>query len=278
MRKGYGKASILVHENCAGKIGEGARDQGRYMMKLGDEVCPAVWEVFEGGYIMEKLDELPAKKDTQFAKNLMTDIFGQLQTYVWTTPQWSAPNWRGPLRAFMLLNGRGLGNWLDEVYPKNSDIGFYRIHGDPTFCNVMFERDTSSIKLIDPIQPIGKIPSVVSVDLAKIAQSVIGWEHVALGWPKFDKSLVSEYLLRVSHLHVRNERVFVDPQNIKFWLMVHLVRILPYVTDNMIITRWAKLGIDYIWNHKEEPLCDTLTTLMELSHSQKKPSSRRTKR
>jgi hypothetical protein len=110
---------------------------------------------------------------------------------------------------------------LDKLY-ENPSVQKEKdclIHGDPTVANIML-RDFEFV-IIDPIPPVGKIPSYKEVDLAKIMQSALGYEY---NFNKEYERSVDTWIIDVilSYSNYREEA------KVWFWTGIHCLRILPY--------------------------------------------------
>lgn len=256
---GFSGATLVVHEDITLKRGIGCRDQGEYARQLG--VGPRILELLDDGYIMETL---PRGRDIAEASPSMAlrTAMDILYHDVWGEHSLESWDWHTPFDTWAVhVYGQKLLNLKDAIYPKSRQYFMCRIHGDPTLSNIMYTAD-GKMRLIDPLRPKGKIPGFIGVDLGKMMQSVIGWEHVAYGWKM---PMCRAFIVKLSETE---QRVAM------FWLAVHALRILPYAAMNDDRVRsWANAIADMIIRHFDwgQP-CSMLSTLMELSRTHGKRS------
>jgi hypothetical protein len=275
--KGYGRATIATDGQTVVKFGDGAKDQGTYAITLGPKVCPRVLSTFHNGYAMEHLSA-PPSLELGWADIAMRKLVTLLITEVWNKDgSLGHEDWRERLIGWSWGHHRKDIAWLiEELYSYQSDRGrSVYTHGDPTLANVLYRGQ--DLVIADPLPPGDKIPSYREVDIAKVSQSVIGWEHVAHGWPYYGATLVAsfttalQYTVRSSRYEETNDR---RARRVLFWLMVHLMRAKPYVLERGArsvykVVKWLDTRISWI-EHRlkdqaEVQLCDTLTTLTALS-------------
>ena len=274
MRKGYSGAMVSVLDGrVVRKTGTAIDAQGRYCTELGARVCPNILNVREDEYTMELLGE-PDIADENLLHEYVREVRLLLRREVWNrrlfdreqfTPR-STLSWKTLLCEWSAM----VETLLGDLYRDNERDRFCMIHGDPTLANLLYTEDGFA-RLCDPIRPVGKIPPLPEVDAGKLLQSVAGWEHVACGWPSlFHDPGYAESAARIVVGELNERRCH-------FWLMVHLLRIVPYARDpsSTHVLRWAEHGSLVAYNDllKERPLCDTLSTLTELSRTLAKPSA-----
>lgn len=248
---GLSGAVVEVHDHVTIKRGPGVRQQADYADVL--NVGPNILEVLDDGYVMETCDY-----DNALRCPLVTlrRVLEKLTLNVWNRA--AAPtDWRTPFIEWAYRQPYDPLPLMNELYPPFS-VGpdYVMIHGDPTLSNVVYSRN-GRVLLIDPIKPTGKIPSIREVDIGKMLQSVVGWEHVMFGWPEpmvyiaagFIKDMSDEELLRAM-----------------FWLGVHALRIIPYADNNPRAMEWSLMTARTIFREIERNApCVTLTILMERS-------------
>lgn len=118
-----------------------------------------------------------------------------------------------------------------EKHLRWNDLITCRTHGDPTWCNTLWSNDT--LKLIDPIPATERIPDIRAVDLAKLLQSCMGWEGIMHGWPVTGYTdawmWVCELCLDTNEWNAT-----------RYWCLIHLARLMPYVTNRPEVVYWAK--------------------------------------
>lgn len=257
-QKGWSGSEIVVQEDRVIKSGDGASRQGRYCEHLGQLVCPRVISYVPNGYVMERLVE-PDEITDEWGKDTLTTVRQILEAEVWDVSSSAVQqqtSWRLMLRDWLQRMLPDSEEQLDKLYPEEHKdvLGF--VHGDPTLANCLLRPGDLEIVICDPIRSTGKIPSIPEIDVAKMLQSVVGWEHIACGWP-----LLSLWGA------VQPVTYGFEHRRLQFWLMVHLLRIVPYVGSDPIVKKWADDGARSIMIDMEshESLDTTLQTLHQLS-------------
>jgi len=149
-------------------------------------------------------------------------------------------------------------SWMmTDLYHGQTSLGCY-VHGDPTFSNVMVTLEGEKLRFIDPIRPVGKVAWLPEVDIGKMLQSVVGWEHVMFGW-----AMPGDACLNVLRDKFSEELL----HKAVFWLMIHALRIIPYASGRSeIALEWAShVAKEIFYNLGRNGACSTLMTLMERS-------------
>jgi len=255
-RAGFSGARIEIGDNFVLKNGKGCHDQAMYLKEL--RIGPEIYVIGADGYGMERLYHEPLALIHE--EEIFRVMLRLLDRVVWQRRHHSHP-WKGHLKTWLLMNWNFPGvacpvHLMDRLYDhRYEEFGQY-IHGDPTLSNVMVDKH-GDIKLIDPIRPEGKIPWLKDVDLGKMLQSVIGWEHVVFNWDMPEDTCVQVFYAHFTTLEL--ERAL-------FWLMIHALRIIPYAKGNSLTSFWARqVALSIEENFEKEDPCNTLMTLMELS-------------
>jgi hypothetical protein len=229
---GHSGAVIQAVARGVRKRAEGILHQAIYVMALGRGVCPEVraWSTDGDWYDMERLSEVRVPVDSTEMLQLLDRARSLLAGAVWSQqPFYSDFGWYVRLHRWCDLNAPWLVAELDELYAGPPARSVCRIHGDPTLANVM--RRGLDLVLIDPIPPGGKVPALREVDVGKLLQSAIGWEHqLDADWPPGAQEFVDQ-VLRYESDEMRRKS--------HFWLAVHCARILPYAKSPRI-ARWAE--------------------------------------
>lgn len=190
-------------------------DQAKYCMALGS-IAPTILGTTSDGYAMEVLEE---EEMTPFTPGA---VLWDLEHIVWPRPPLYLRGRRDwcPLLAEFL----GVESIPDWVASEQECL----IHGDPTLANVM--RRERELVLIDPLPPMGKTPSLRSIDRAAVMQSMCGWE-LLLGMEPRTTYLFPQEISMLTELEM---------QRVLFWLMVKARRILPYTSDPLVVD-WCHL-------------------------------------
>lgn len=179
---GYQSMGMSDAEFTVWKRGTGCAEQGKYIQHLGPHVAPYVSSVSEHGYEMELLH--PHQHDDTDLTWTLQKICALLVEHVWPLPPVSPPDhtWDQQMAAWMHAHGASyLVPHLSACYATVTLAGYVRIHGDPTVANLMLRRNGQTTEaqpiLVDPLPPKGKVPSRIEVDVGKMLQSALGWEH-----------------------------------------------------------------------------------------------------
>lgn len=240
---GAGKAGVIgrsgavveVLDRVAYKYG-GPDDlyaQAELCERLGPAVAPVILEKYKraNSYYMEKLQPLsnrnPLVLTSRAAKLLSLHVWPQSSTY-----DESYPDWRESVDEY--ASGSGLPSVRDLYQPQKT---VYRlIHGDPTFANMM-ERKDGDLVLIDPVPARANVPSVVEMDMARIVQSLYGWEHALDpdGWAMVQnpEMIMDRIFQRTDHLRAR--RTY-------FWAAYNCLRIIRKNVDATSVG-WASTNL-----------------------------------
>lgn len=221
----------------ASKHGPGVREQLDYLMLLPPETRPAVYEVFKDGYAMQALEHPPLRTQQQVS-DLLQKTHDVLRDFYWFQPTCVRMNDRWDVHLIQWLHGTcphhasETVQLLRRVYSPGLQVVARPclIHGDPTLANVMVDA-TGRLRLIDPIKPMGKVPSFCEVDMGKLLQSAMGWEHTLAPdrcvqpWPRH------QYEVLAGYDQVIKARAW-------FWCAVHALRVLPYAKSETV-REWA---------------------------------------
>lgn len=235
---GHSGARVCVNADMAVKTGAGVRAQADYLAKLPEVCTPRVLSVCTKGYTMERLYE--PKYRIHGTRPWLLQAAALLPDHYWSRPPaaTTAADWREQLDAWAEERRyRWLVGLARRVHPRGQDQPVL-IHGDPTAANIMRrhvvdaagERDGDEVVLIDPIAPMGKVPSLPAVDAGKLLQSALGWENVLerevdVPWG----GMAAEVLTALP---------MVDPRQAWFWCAVHCARVVPYAKRTAVRT-WA---------------------------------------
>lgn len=155
------------------KLGPNCQQEGAYCQHLGERVTPKIYNVFSGGYVMERLESAPR------TPRLLLEIEELLHDEVWNRPALpssSETKWQDELKKY------GVGNIPPYV---DFDTDYCLVHGDPTASNALLRGE--DLVLCDPRPPRVYIPQLKETDMGRILQSMLGWEVVAYGaaWVNF---------------------------------------------------------------------------------------------
>lgn len=211
------------------KEGRFCQEQGLFMQKLGAGICPEVYALSEEGYMMEELQEYVPQR---MGLDDIAHHLGKLDEFCWSESRNPyVLGWKG----LLLEKFPDLEDLLEEIYPAERQLFYCVIHGDPTFANVLWRGEGKYTKWIiaDPIPPAQQpyIPPLKAVDLGKVYQSCLGWESLNFGWPELTRTQVNMVLSEG------------NTNDILFWALVHIKRLIPYSLDKTEILDWADIQI-----------------------------------
>jgi len=237
------------------KTGIGVREQGLYALKLG--IGPPIYQLMDDGYCMATMIVPPLHDNSP--ELTLGKALVLLQTSVWIHSE-PAQNWKPFFEEWASEQPVPVMDQMRALYSTDK-LRNTRIHGDPTLSNMLFD-SYGQVHIADPIEPRGKMPGFISVDIGKLMQSVAGWEHLTIGAPIFEAMAVQRFCSQFSTPHLVRGL---------FWLMIHALRILPYAKgsscDHTMISWWATevASIIHKDNQKGIDPCFTLMTLTERS-------------
>lgn len=163
-----------------GEAGDRIGTQARWLERHPFIAFPAVYVSWGAGYIMERLDPVPWRSMTipDDWERFTRSVVDRLRDHVWCRPAETAFDLDTHL-AFMRRRCENLpGSWprvQSWAAELDWDVTETLTHGDPTFDNVCLRQ--SQPVLIDP-NPNPAVPSTPVADLANLAQSLHGYEHV----------------------------------------------------------------------------------------------------
>ena len=206
--------------------------QGQWLMNHSCEALVPVRGVYSNGYTMQPLCPLPLKVIDPL--NLALEIKRRLEGWIWNRPAEVDVN-----IAEMTAYAKYLASqWFDgseleltlEAWISYIDWSRFQTcltHGDPTFSNVML-RGTELV-LIDPIPARAQIPPFRAVDIAKICQSLLGYEVVRFGWPlQVERSAAGAFMAAM----VGGDDAELEA--VRFFTVLHFLRLLPYTPIRLV--------------------------------------------
>jgi hypothetical protein len=212
--RGYSEATLSLAVCKRVRPAEFAIDQAKYMMYLGEEVCPKILAIDSDCYCMEYLYPAELSRDSLVVQERILDQYVWWRKYDWNNGVDSS--WREAIKTKINVE---VPDWALDV-PEV-------IHGDPTLDNVLMT-EQGFLRITDPIPPrwLNK-PSIRAVDHGKIMQSFLGWEtvlrgatHIEYDWPQF---MLCE-----------------EARSAVFWAMIALKRIaFRDITDSA--TQWSTM-------------------------------------
>lgn len=219
--------SDLVIKVGEGAIGERIGVQAEWLERHASPALPKVIHRWDHGMVMERLD--PVQWAVVDHAQLVADIFVALRLHVWshdTESQFDLAMheqfvWE---RCANLKYSAGswpaMQAWMKEVPWEVLEDTTCLTHGDPTFDNVCY-RNHRQVVLVDPNPAWPGIPSCRIADLAHVAQSLHGYEHLKYGrpMPKCGPKILCEFV---------NDDEY---ELLKYLTTVKFIRLLAYETE-----------------------------------------------
>lgn len=234
MLRGSSGAVVAVHATHVTKTAQDPEvrrrvvAQASWLEQHSNSALPIMLDLTAGGYVMEKLDEIPPYT-LQVAD--LDAIVGRLARGVWVHP---------PKMPLVATAHYDKVRPLEERYASDEMRRFLQIrreialtgsqracltHGDPTLDNVMTRMGFYVIA--DPIPATPAVPDLWAVDLGKILQSLVGFEQVRYGRsPHIPLEVRPTHLLDTLHEPADQVRAV-------YWCVVHILRAMPYVSDTI---------------------------------------------
>lgn len=235
-RRGSSGASLKVARSYAIKSGDlRVADQGEWIQKHQSPVLPNVTAVRRredlglGQYAMDRLTDAPLR--LFYAPRLVMEMIDGLQKHVWDLPAEVTFSYDA---LFNKLAGLVPVTSYDDLKRKADGIDWDTLpscmtHGDPTFDNVMLNSE-GDVVIIDPLPANPAVPNLRCVDLAKIFQSILGFEQVRYeGFP--DMNGFRGYQMRTLR------EVMLDTNEWRatmFWVAIHYFRAVPYMPEGKV--------------------------------------------
>lgn len=232
-----GAFSIVLGEKTI-KIGnDRVGEQGKWIYNNYNKYLPKVNSFLNNSYVMETLNkfELNTSKE-DFIKELVLI----LQNHFWIN---DCENFIDDKEHVKKLYDICYSfNIYDKMIKikKNiewNDLTKGKIHGDPIFDNIMFK---NNIIIIDPLPSTPAIPDLISVDLGKILQSVMGYENDIY----FDNRLKDCDINVLKNIFSKE-----DWYASKYWCIFHFLRTLKYLNEEEL--KKIKNKIEYLIDNFE---------------------------
>lgn len=227
-----GKSGALISTSGPNKVfKEGDSrviEQGRWLQENTASFLPRVIQVqpVYGGYEMERYEHLPRPVDyyrlTEEMIEQLTNLWNRQfpeQQFDWLTHERYLEERVHPQLLMPLLKW---GMLLLMHYRGKECV----THGDPTWDNCMITPGwPSRLILIDPLPPTPALPSIRALDVAKICQSVLGYESVIYGDPQAPLTLDDV------RARVRNMSNY-EWQVVLYLTAIHFVRLRRYTPEH----------------------------------------------
>jgi hypothetical protein len=219
----------LVEKTCANAV-----EQAALCVALGS-VCPTVYSVGRGSYIMERLEPLaewaPPAAVLRRVRLLLAERVWNQPTTVGRTDTWVAY-----LDLFLAQHGHDkLLTLRRALYDgPHSGRGWCRVHGKPRLGNVAMRGD--DIVLLSPQTPRYEIPSLPETDVGMLLLSLSGWENPK-GGDAFLKSDIIDTAPDYYHQGTWEARCL-------FWGAVQCARVARQPASKSVL-RWSQAYTGY---------------------------------
>lgn len=219
---------VVIKTNGDGRIDE----QAAWLERYKSRGVVKVLGTWHGGYAMERLDEVDRPVTPE-------DVIRMLTAYVWiNTPQvmldWNAVSEYAATKSKYWVEGGEAIKKRIAYLSTRTDFMSARVHGDPTFENVMRRGD--DLVLIDPIPGRSYAPDILGVDLGKILQSCCGYEAVLAG----DAVVAEPDISWLADFEP------VDRDLAILFGLIHVCRFMPYLPVDMRIKMRETVGANML--------------------------------
>lgn len=211
-------------------------DQAYFINKHQCPIFPIIFKIFSNevyGYSMEKLDSI---EYSEITPNIFNEIKDLLSRYIWCQKAevffnenkvYEIHRYVYNILNKLPLNKTEIDNISLYVFINlkqllDLNLTSCLIHGDPTIANCV-RRNKKHLVILDPI-PSDLWPHLKAVDLGKMLQSAIGYEAWLNNMKSIDpKESLNTVLLNESEDDIKAAEIF---------LLIHLIRLIPYQTDD----------------------------------------------
>ncbi len=212
------RADIVI-KSGHGPVATRIRTQAEWLRRHPSPAVPPVLTSSASHYSMPRYREIDWKRlQTPDAWEFVVDAMVSTLEQIWADPAESTFDLDAHLR-FMARRCKNLPGsfpavkaWAESLSWDEADC---LTHGDPTFDNTL----TGPI-FIDPNPARPEVPSTRTADLANIAQSLLGYEHLKYGAPK--PLIDPDYL----------DRHTEHPETLRYLTAAKVIRLLEYETTH----------------------------------------------
>lgn len=227
---GVSGAQVRIFDDVAIKLYKDAPtrvvEQGEWLLKNAARNLPTIFATLPSGYVMERLDVIPTREVE------LERVVDALNTSVWRyapTNHLDASQTLLKCLKILEVHAPHLGRTVVDQLSLLRRTEDCLTHGDPTAENVMLRGEAYVI--IDPLPSTEAVPDDLAVDVGKLLQSAYGWETMrGNDRARFSPESVAKHF---------SAEVFEMGQ---LWCVVHFVRTLPYVTEEVKLRVVAKIS------------------------------------
>jgi hypothetical protein len=213
--------------------------QAEIMHRGGPEVFAAIYGRRADCYTMEQLLPQPAPLDYIATWLRLLRIRHQFLPRLWAKAPIPFPRevpWQVETDRWTQLHAPWLQLPFRALY-NNARPAECLVHGDPTLSNTMLN-GALELRLIDPAPPRYGVPQLPEVDLGKLLQSAMGWEHLFCDdWPQ-----AADNIDGLLHDLTTNadlpERLHLDKRAL-WWGAFHCARVMVRYPDDSRLANWG---------------------------------------
>lgn len=217
----------VAPQRAVAKVRERINSQAAWLIEHRCGCLPRVFAKWNGGYAMETLKPIVVSDRVWVLERIQHKLIYEV---------WKIDTERPLLVKGTVLMGHHreyvhdlVSQWAPHLAPKLMGwmkgvsaltLSQVNIHGDPTIDNTMMRPD-GSLVITDPIPASPRMPALLAADLGKMLQSAYGYEDIKAGRePDFSYDACYRAVI---HQHDPS-----DVQAAKYFLAVHLLRLIPY--------------------------------------------------
>lgn len=235
MRPGHSGAKLAFMPFVVYKSGGGVADQGEYMRSIPH--CVPIYHVGRNGYLAKKLN---TKIVSQFWP--VAAIIDMLED-IWSIDDVHPRMWMDELFAYLYTKKSPLYAFASSACTAIEKARSCKLHGDPTWENVVWDDTTQVYKFIDALPRSGRKykPSHPIIDIAKMAQTFCGWETFRHGWyfSKIERRYFYSWAMQQAHCE----------RWLWFWTALNFQRIADHDYSESI-TNFALSRRNYLIEHQ----------------------------
>ena len=210
--------------------------QDTFMRLLGPQVCPRVLTSLATGFVMERCE--PTAPDRGTVMDQLAVVLRILEDHVWVAKDtsvtigdinWGTRHWaylEARVDTYCPQHKTKIHRAMEEAVHRTDGGDIMRmIHGDPTYDNIVFLKN--QLLITDPLPPEPYMPALREVDVAKMMQSIIGYEAIKYDDPRLET--VNPWVAGQTFFAHRG----LDWYTVHYFVVVHILRLLPYQPEHL---------------------------------------------